>query len=111
MNTTEKTARIAALNNQLRQHGIGGRILITAGIEANETEFLNRALALVRTFDEFTEDNDPHGENDFGAVEVEGEKVFWKIDYYDLTLTYASEDPSNPDVTVRVLTIMLASEY
>ena len=111
MSTIEKTTRIAALNDRLRQQGIGGRILITAGIEANGSDFLNQALAFVRAFNQFSEDNDPHGEHDFGAFEVKGEKLFWKIDYYDLTLTCASEDAANPDVTVRVLTIMLASEY
>jgi len=65
----------------------------------------------VETFDAFTPDNDPYGERDFGAFEHNGEKIFWKIDYYDATLTYGSEDPSDPQQTVRVLTIMLASEY
>jgi hypothetical protein len=65
----------------------------------------------VETFDNFTPDNDPHSERDFGAFEHNGEKSFWKIDYYDATLTYGSEDPSDPKQTVRVLTIMLASEY
>lgn len=111
MNETEKTARIAALNDELRQQGTGGRIVIMQGIEANGPEFLKHVLALVRSFNEFTADNDPYGEHDFGALEVEGEKIFWKIDYYDPTLTFASEDPTNPDVTVRILTIMLASEY
>ena len=111
MSTIEKTTRIAALNDRLRQQGIGGRILITAGIEVKGLAFLNQALASVRTFNQFCEDNDPHGEHDFGAFQVKGEKLFWKIDYYDPTLTYASEDASDPDVTVRVLTIMLASEY
>ena len=62
-------------------------------------------------FDSFTEDNDPHGERDFGAFEHEGQRIFWKIDYYDRALTYGSENPADPQQTVRVLTIMLASEY
>ena len=61
--------------------------------------------------DAFCEDNDPYGEHDFGAFEVEGEKLFWKIDYYDKALEHGSEDPADPTRTTRVLTVMLASEY
>lgn len=68
-------------------------------------------MATVRSFTAFTRDNDPHLEHDFGSFEVRGEKLFWKIDYYDLDLTYGSEAPEDPSKTKRVLTIMLASEY
>ena len=61
--------------------------------------------------EDFTEDNDPHGEHDFGSFEMAGEKFFWKIDYFDLDLKFHSPDAANPDLTHRVLTIMLASEY
>ena len=65
----------------------------------------------VERFDTFTPDNDPHHEHDFGSFEHDGERIFWKIDYYDRSLTNGSEDPSDPAQTTRVLTIMLASEY
>lgn len=68
----------------------------------------------MRRFDAFTEDNDPHGEHDFGAFGIEGipEKIFWKIDYYaDACGTFGSEDPADPARCFRVLTIMLASDY
>lgn len=55
--------------------------------------------------------NDPYGEHDFGKVVVNGVSCFWKISYYDNRLEYGSEDPANPDITTRVLTIMLTSEY
>ncbi len=68
-------------------------------------------LNLVKGFDDFSERNDPFGEHDFGAIEYEGNTVFWKIDYYDLDLMHHSPDPSDPHVTRRVLTIMLGEEY
>lgn len=62
-------------------------------------------------FDEFNEGNDPHDEHDFGSFQIEGQIVFWKFDYYGLTMTAGSEDLSDPAYTTRVLTIMLAEEY
>ncbi len=56
-------------------------------------------------------ENDAHGERDFGAFEFRGEKLFFKIDYYDLELTYGSEDPADASQTTRMITIMLASDY
>lgn len=53
----------------------------------------------------------PPGEHDFGAVEIEGETFFWKIDYYDETMSYLSPDPADPTITNRVMTIMRADEY
>ena len=63
----------------------------------------------VQEFSNFTEDNDPHGEHDFGSFTVAGNKVFWKIAYYDQQLQYVAE-PLDPDCR-RVVTIMLAEEY
>jgi len=65
----------------------------------------------VATFSDFTADNDPHREHDFGSFEIAGRKIFWKIDYYDAEMAFGSEDPADPSKTTRVLTIMLASEY
>lgn len=62
-------------------------------------------------FEGFTDGDDPYGEHDFAALEVEGRRLFFKIDYYDRDCRNASPDASNPRVTGRVLTIMLAEEY
>ena len=61
-------------------------------------------------FDDFCQANDPYGEHDFGAFEAEGHTIFFKVDYFDKSLTYHSSDPTDPAVTERALTIMLAEE-
>jgi hypothetical protein len=85
--------------------------MMTDGINALPDAIKAQVLSLVRQFTAFTPDNDPHGEHDFGAFEVDGEKIFWKIDHYDKSMEYGSDDAADPEVTTRVLTIMLASEY
>jgi hypothetical protein len=109
--SNQGSPRIRALNDELRRFGRGGRIMITSGIQALGTEGVARALAAVAAFDTFTGDNDPHGEHDCAILTVDGVKVLFKIDYYDRNLTYHSPDPSDPTVTERVMTVMLASEY
>ena len=103
--------RIAELNDLLRKTFIGGRIVITAGIAALPAGDQAAILEKVQTFDAFSPDNNPHGQRDFGSFSHNGQRVFWKIDYYDPFLTFGSEDPADPAKTARVLTIMLALEY
>jgi hypothetical protein len=105
------TTKIAALNDAFRRSFDGGRVLFTAGVSNLGVEFSHLALAQVRAFTAFTEDNDPHGEHDFGSFDLHGRKLFWKIDYYDKAQEYGSEDPADPEQTTRILTLMLAEEY
>ena len=60
---------------------------------------------------EFTSDNDPLGQHDFGMFDHAGVTYFWKIDYHDLECVYGSDNPADPAVTTRVLTVMRADEY
>ena len=108
---TDQTGRIRALNDQLRRTGTGGRIVLTAGVAALPPETVAAIVLAVQRFDGFSADNDPHGEHDFSLLQAAGERVMFKIDYYDLALAMHSPDAANPEVTARVLTIMLASEY
>ncbi len=108
MNTS---ATIRRLNDLLRTRYVGGRLLITPGIAALPDHQQAAILRAVREFGAFDDGNDPHQEHDFGAVEIDGAKAFWKIDYYAQDMQHGSENPADPAQTVRVLTIMLASEY
>lgn len=105
------TARIRELNDLFRTSFIGGRVLITPGVNERGDAFVSACVEAVQSFKAFSPDNDPHNEHDFGAVDIEGARVFWKIDYYDAACEYGSEDPADPKATTRVLTILLASEY
>ena len=108
---TERIERIRALNDKLRRTGTGGRVVLTAGIAALPPEAMAAVLLAVQVFDAFTPDNDPYGEHDFALIEVAGERIMFKIDYYDCDMNGLSPNPADPAVTCRVLTIMLASEY
>jgi hypothetical protein len=103
--------RIRTLNDQLRQHLTGGRAVMTPGIAALGSETVHRLVQTIAVFDDFCTANDPHGEHDFGAFNHEGVEVFFKIDYFDKDLQFHSPDPSDPAVTERVITVMLAEEY
>lgn len=102
---------IAQLNDQLRCHARGGQVAITSGVMNLGPGVVPLVLEAVRSFNQFSPDNDPYGERDFGALTVLGHRIFWKIDYYDRNLQFGSPDPADPAVTTRVLTIMLAGEY
>lgn len=108
---SKKTATIRRLNDILRNTGTGGRIVITRGVGALPPDKTRKIIFAVKTYGAFTEDNDPYKEHDFGSDEIDGTRIFWKIDYYDLNLAFHSPDNSDPTVTERVLTIMLAEEW
>jgi hypothetical protein len=102
---------IRSLNDAFRRTFTGGVVLLTAGVEALPDDVRQSLLKRVREFDTFTPDNDPHGEHDFGAIDEDGVRFFWKIDTYDRDMSAHSPDPTDPKVTTRVLTIMPAEEY
>ena len=106
-----QTDTIRELNDQFRRSFIGGRVEMTQGVVSLDEDMQTDLISQVQQFNDFSADNDPHGEHDFGRVETQGIACFWKIDYYDSDLKYGSENPAYPDMTTRVLTIMLAEEY
>jgi hypothetical protein len=76
--TMSTSERIRALNDDFRRTFVGGAVMITAGVEAMRPEQRRSLLQKVRAFDAFSEDNDPHGEHDFGAVDEGG--VRWLLE-------------------------------
>ena len=90
--------QISAINDKLRKgvalvcirgqtravfpkvEGIKAKLLLNCNVEAVKVP---RIIDAVNTYDSFEEGNDPYGERDFGKVEVDGEKYFFKFDYVD----------------------------
>lgn len=123
MKGSKKAQLIAEKNDKLRKSfvifgshtalvsEIGAQIMITSGINNLDSTVRTKILQAIRDFSDFPKGDDPYGEHDFGKVVVDGIDVYFKIDYYDLKLEYGSPDATDDNVTRRVLTIMLASEY
>ena len=110
--------RIAKLNDELRKQIITNewkktknKIVQTPGISSYNQNDMQKVLAGVAYFGNFTNDNNPHKEKDLGTFNFKKEKIMWKIDYYDNDMKYHSPDKSDPNKTVRVLTIMKSKEY
>jgi len=107
----DNVSRIRLLNDNFRSTFVGGRVVMTAGVDALPIDSKARMLRAVQSFSNLTKDNDPHGEHDFGSIEIEGQTYFFKVDYYALDMNGGSENAADPSVTTRVLTIMRADEY
>jgi|GEM_PF-743809 len=90
------------LNDNFRRNllspetGALGELFLTAGVAALPDVDIFALVDMVRCFEDFTYDNDPYGEHDFGRIDFHGARYFWKIDTH----------PNN-----RALTIMRADEY
>src|SRR6266404_527123 len=111
MSRSARMNKIALLNDAFRSTFRGGRVVMTASVHGLPDCVKENALVKVATFSEFTRDNDPYGEHDFGFFELVGRTFYWKIDYFDECSEFGSEDPADPQKTTRVLTVMLASDY
>lgn len=114
MTDDEKKARIRELNDALRINGQGrnGKVVMVGDLGANATPELAASLVqALRGFNDFTADNDPHGEHDFGKFRVGEEWFIFKIDYYALDEETLSEHPEDPNVTIRVMSVFYAHDY
>ena len=106
-----QTRIIRDLNDQLRQSFTGGKVVMTQGVQGLAEDTLAKVFTTVRTFEDFNEDNDPYKTHEFGMFDLDGQRLMFKVDCYDQNLEYGSPNPADPNVTTRVLTILLASEY
>ncbi len=106
-----RIARIRELNDSFRRTFIGGRVMLTQGVDTLDDDLKAEVLNTVQQYDRFDQDNDPYAEHDFGNLQIGDQRLFFKIDYYSADMRFGSEDPANPIQTNRVLTIMLAEEY
>lgn len=112
--TPAQADRIRYLNYVARTApGVGGHFIMTEGIMAQEQSLRSKLVEAMEKFSKFDKGNDPYGEQDFGAIEVEGVRAFWKIEYFERgsQFQFGSEAPWDHGKTERVLTLMLAEEY
>jgi hypothetical protein len=111
MTTETRTDRIRSLNDAFRRAFVGDAVMITTGVEAIRSINAARISKKIRSFESFGEDNDPHHQHDFGAVDEAGERFFFKADYRNRKTEFGSLDPSEPAVANCMMTIMRAEEY
>ena len=124
---TNQTERVRALNDLARLgQNVNARFVFTANLLATLTEDVldpvakriataaaqQRLLTAIREAD-FTPDNDPYGEHDFGSFMLNETKVLWKIDVYenDGSFSYGAEHPEDPVTSFRLGTFMLPQDY
>jgi hypothetical protein len=111
MSDPARTVAIRTLNDKFRENLSLGVAIITPGVAALGVEAVERIVRTIAAFDDFSADCDPPGERDFGAFDAEGQRIFFKIDYYDQTMSMHSPDAADAKATTRTITVMLAHEY
>ena len=104
-------ARIRELNDAFRDTFAGGKMVMSASVAELPEMVRVSALIKVAEFTDFTLEDDPHGEHDFLSFEHCNRTFFWKCDYYNKEMDSGSEDPADPEQTIRVGTLMLAEDY
>ena len=106
---------IAEQNDRFRSgwpaSGVPGKFVLTCEIAARPSTFRNACLSAVMAYDDFNEGIDPYRTHEMGAFDIEGERVWFRIDAYDERYEYGSEDPTDLSKTRRVLTILFPHEW
>jgi hypothetical protein len=107
----QRTQRVRELNDRFRKHLLTVTFVMSPGVSDLGEEAGTRIVAAIAAFDDFSRTDDPDGQHNLGAFEADGQTIIFKIDCFDTDLKYQSPDPTDPVVTVRVMTVMLAHEY
>ena len=71
-----KTARIRALNDELRHKLTEGTVVMTQGVAALGCDAVARIVQTISVFDDFCNANDPYEEHDFGRSRRRGTRSF-----------------------------------
>lgn len=120
LDPVREAALIAAQNDAFRCSILGstpaadtpqGQLVMTRGVAALGPDSQLELIRRVAAFDAFNADSDPQGWHEMGVIEFEDTTVWFKIDLYDTDYTYGSPEPTDPEQTRRVLTLLLPSEY
>lgn len=104
---------IREINDRFRVTGNPelGKVVFSSAVISEDITIVRQVMRELRTYDDFTKENDPYNEHDYGRFEIGDETFLWKIDYYDLNYHYGSEDKTDLNKTRRVLTVMKSYEY
>ena len=120
LDPVREAALIAAQNDAFRRSILcttpvadapQGQFVMTRGVAALGPDVQLELTRRVATFDGFNANSDPQGWHEMGVIEFDGATVWFKLDLYDVDYKYGSPEPSDPEQTRRVLTLLLPSEY
>ncbi len=120
LDPVREAALIATQNDAFRRSILGnttvadapqGQFVMTRSVAALGPDAQLELTRRVAAFDGFDADSDPQGWHEMGVIEFEDMTVWFKIDLYDVDYQYGSPEPSDPEQTRRVLTLLLPSEY
>ena len=93
--------KIIELNDQLRTTFRGGRVQMTPTVFALDSQLRGRALCALSRYNKFA-DGDDH---DWGVFIFGGYSFEWHIEYRAMSGVGVSPDPTDPAITMRVLTL------
>lgn len=101
---------LRAINDHARRTFIGCAIEISPAVEALPLKQRAVVLKMVRDFDEFDDEGNPFQEHDFGAFDFNGQRYGFRFEYFDPSMCRGASDPTDIELTRRVLTVHRSDE-